>query len=162
MPSVGGGDVDPFRNTDFCGQITSWVRAGGVLFLNGERAAAATLARVFGKQSWQMMGDFYRRTVHELNRSSVFAPPELALPPRYNVKACMLSGVAPDERVYGAGSSSVTLSLVPMMAGESVNEGMCSLAAASFGEGVVVFFGDVNAETCTTDVIVALAKHLAG
>jgi hypothetical protein len=74
----------------------------------------------------------------------------------------MLQGVAPDERVYGATSSSVTHSLVPMMAGEKVDKDMCAVAATHYGQGAVVFFGDVNAEECTMDAVIAMAKHLVG
>ena len=67
-----------------------------------------------------MDGDFYRRTVHELNGHNTLLNGPLkaeGLPGRYNVKACMLSGVPAGEMLYSvAQSGSVTQSGVPWMA----------------------------------------------
>ena len=94
-------------------------QAGGTLLVHGERQAAALLQRWFGKSTWKMDGDFYRRTVHELDaRNTLLEGPLKAedLPGRYNVKACMLSGVPAGERLYSvAQSGSETQSGVPWM-----------------------------------------------
>jgi hypothetical protein len=83
LTNVGGGGADPFDNAEFCRVVANWVGAGGILFVNGEVGAAKALARVFGKKSWRMDGDYYRRTDHELNRKCGFVPATPALPPRY-------------------------------------------------------------------------------
>ena len=46
--------------------LVEWVASGGMLLMQGERAAAAVLADWFGKV-WRMDGDYYRRTEHCLH-----------------------------------------------------------------------------------------------
>ena len=72
----------------------------------------------------------------------------------------MLSSVPPSEVVYGAVPGSVTHSGVPSMAGVAVAPGMCAVALGGYGErgGRVGFWGDVNFEEETLQVLVELIK----
>lgn len=70
----------------------------------------------------------------------------------------MISNVPPSERILSAGPGSASHSLVPMMHGVPVEEGKCALASGTLGQGRVSFFGDVNAEEWTLDVVSGMAK----
>ncbi|KXZ44427.1 hypothetical protein GPECTOR_67g267 [Gonium pectorale] len=147
----------PWRNA-----LTGWVRGGGVLVMNGERAAAA-VARAFFGLAWTMEGDHYRRTDHKLNSSCpLLGRLARELPTGYNVKACMLGDVPPPERVYATAAGAASYSLVPSMSGAPVDEGRAAMAAARCGAGTVAFFGDVNWEPHTTAAVAALVLELVG
>lgn len=164
--SYGGGNADAnlFKYDEWRTKITTWVDAGGVLVINGEREVVKALHKAFGK-SWTMEGDYYRRTSHDLNDSCFMFSSSVGglaqqLPEKYNVKACMLTDVPLEERVYFAGPDSVTHSLVPMMAGLPVEPEQCAVAASRCGSGGLIFIGDVNAEAETMRIVAKLAKFL--
>ncbi|GLC54640.1 hypothetical protein PLESTB_000890500 [Pleodorina starrii] len=140
--------------------LSDWVRDGGVVVIHGERAAAAVAREFFGL-SWRMEGDYYRRTDHKLNRANpLLADLAARLPSDYNVKACMLNDVPPLERIYASAPGAVSHSLVPFMAGESVDAGRTAMAAARCGGGAVAFFGDVNWEAATNAAVAGLTRRL--
>ena len=78
------------------------------------------------------------------------------LPDELNAKACMLSNVAPEARVYALPAGATSQSHVPSMAGEPLRAGMCTVALSRFGAGAVGFFGDVNSEEETIHAVVQL------
>jgi hypothetical protein len=111
-----------------------------------------------------MDGDFYRRTTHQLNKghgSTKHPSSGLLLPREYNVKACMLSNVPLEERLYCTSSESQIHSLVFGSYGHMA-EGMCAVALGSYGRGHLLFFGDVNAEAATAKMLVTVGVLLVG
>eukprot|EP00803_Ostreobium_quekettii_P000487 evm.model.scf_3152.1 EVM.evm.TU.scf_3152.1 scf_3152:7070-8269(-) len=131
--------------------LIDWVNAGGLLaFAAGE--GRPRLLKVFQNwfgKSWTMEGDFYRRTDHDLNvgRPLGWMPNRRTaerLPRRCNVKACMLSRVPVEEKVYAPAPCARTHSLVPSMAGEAIDGDMCAVAVGRVGAGALAYLGDVN------------------
>jgi hypothetical protein len=131
--------------------VCDWVQAGGVLALHGERF----VTKLFGwfGLKWCFSGDYYRRVEHK-RRS-----PLEDLPLLYNVKACMVSGTKPEECLYSPVEGAVSISFVPGF-GREVDPGLCPLAMAKHGKGRVIFFGDVNWEKPTMDVVMRLLARV--
>mmetsp|Transcript_31109 Transcript_31109/g.69111 ORF Transcript_31109/g.69111 Transcript_31109/m.69111 type:complete len:325 (+) Transcript_31109:342-1316(+) len=154
----------PWKSGPWRQALTSWVEAGGVMLMQGERAAAHVMREWFAKP-WTMDGDYYRRTDHALNPACAVltgAGPAVLqrLPRQYNVKACMVNCVPREECIYGAATGAVAQSLVPGFGGMAVDRGMCAVAAGQYGRGTVVFWGDVNYEPDTLTIVVQLALRL--
>ncbi|GIL65190.1 hypothetical protein Vafri_18968 [Volvox africanus] len=151
--------TDPWGNGPWRDALTGWVRGGGVLVMHGERAAAAVTQQFFGL-SWTMDGAFYSRTDHKLNVANpLLGDLATSLPTDYNVKACMLSDVPPQERIYAAAPGALTHSMA-FMTGQPVDAGKTAIAAAQVGGGAVVFFGDVNWEEPTMATVAMLTRRL--
>jgi len=70
----------------------------------------------------------------------------------------MLSDVAEEEKLYKPVKGAVAYSLVPGFAGASIEEGMCPVAVSRFGSGTLIFFGDVNAESETINILISLGQ----
>lgn len=70
----------------------------------------------------------------------------------------MLKNVDPKDNLFGTSSESRSYSLVPMMAGQDIDEGLCAIAVGKCGEGSVSFFGDVNAEDDTCNIMSIIAR----
>ena len=151
------------RDASFRDGLRAWTQAGGVLCWHGGIEAVEQLQWLFPEvaQPWTMRGDFYRRCDTQLNRGCAGVPqPAMgALPAHINAKACMVSDVPPEHQLYSPPAGAVAHSLVnaPGFAGTAIQGGMCSIAAAPFGQGHVVFFGDVNAEEETCAALMRLA-----
>mmetsp|Transcript_3939 Transcript_3939/g.5448 ORF Transcript_3939/g.5448 Transcript_3939/m.5448 type:complete len:196 (-) Transcript_3939:190-777(-) len=129
----------------------------------GERRVMPVCRNWFGR-SWEMKGDFYRRTVHNLQPSCTYLTPDTlkTLPPTVNAKACMISNVPIEEKVYSPESGAVVHSFVrlPGFAGEQIDGGLNLVAMSPFGKGRFAFIGDVNAEQSSMAVIRVLGTFL--
>lgn len=124
--------------------------------MQGEREAAAWVARVWSLP-WAMDGDYYRRTEHALRSLTGDALFAAAPWPRsVNVKACMLSRVPRAQQLFSTEEGASSMSLVPGFGGAPCAG--TAVAVARFGEGLVAFVGDVNAEDSTAQVVAAIAK----
>ena len=141
--------------------ITGWVRTGGLLITIGERKMAARLSAWFDRPSWNMDGDFYRRTTFHRNNDHFSASAVVDIPSSINVKACMMAGVSADESLYSTDEAAVSHSLVPSMARVPLPAGESAVVLARYGEGVVCFIGDVNAQAETVSLIVKVIKAYA-
>lgn len=117
--------------------MQSWVRAGGALVIQGEGLVARLFQQWFGKP-WCSAS--YSREDNTLNNSSVVprAVREL-LPNPYNVKAVALTKVNQPDALYFRGHSGPDAQVV--------------VAVSSYGNGLVSFLGDVNAEPATISLI---------
>ena len=164
--SIGSGGADkPFFDQRVKSLLPPWVANGGRLFLHGEGKVALSLSSLFSKR-WSFAGDFYRRTTHKLNKSCLAVPSAAAaggaqhvsLKGEYCVKACMLSGVSEEERLYAPGEGAVAFSIVPGFGGMEIDPSMCPFAVANFERGKVCFFGDVNAEAETVSAILTICS----
>ena len=129
-------DEDFLTNTEWKETLVAWVEEGGLLMIHGERTIKDAFAW-FGKD-WK--ADGYRRMTHKYNTLNVTAAwyDEGDVCDAVNVKACMLSGVAPEEQLFAAGPDKT------------------AVAVANVGLGHVGFFGDVNAEPPTLEMITVL------
>ena len=166
---MGSGDSpyeDKFiNNQDFRQELDTWVKAGGAFIVQGERTATSggNWPSWFGKD-WR--DTEYRRTVHTCFAKSSNDPHwcqwyrngKGAVLDRISVKACMLDNVEPEDCLFGTTADSVSQSLVPFMAGDSIGEGLCAVAFARYGDGTVSFFGDVNAEADTVKIMAVVAR----
>jgi hypothetical protein len=160
IPTLAASDL--FREASI-----SWVKKGGKFLVQGERVAmCGNWPEWFGK-TWKD-GDYFR-TDH-----TCFALPSTngemvhwckwyheapgAIKQNINVKACMLKNVPADEILFGTGDGARAYSLVPHMAGGSVDAGMAAVALGKCGEGTISFFGDVNHEEETVRTIAIVAR----
>jgi hypothetical protein len=80
------------------------------------------------------------------------------VPSNINMKATMLSGVAPGDQLYSPKPGTRCISGVPGFGGHVVSTARTGIAASTLFEGLVVYIGDVNAEDKTVDVIVAIIE----
>ena len=137
--------------------LKSWVNKGGSLFVQGERFVTDILNQITEKQ-WKQTE--YRRVTHNGQIANSFFKNLNKPPPRYNVKACMLSGVDIADQLYSTGEGATTQSPVSFMAGVPMEAGLTAIAATHVGTqgGRVSFFGDVNAEQETIDTVVNLIE----
>eukprot|EP00752_Nemacystus_decipiens_P018234 g16362.t1 len=148
-------------NMNFRQKLCAWVERGGRLIIRSERAIG-NWPEWFGK-TWKH--DDYRRTTHECRakfRDDVhwckwYPEAKGAITTTINVKAVMMACVPAEEVLFGTTSSSVSHSLVPTMRGLKVAEGLAAVALGKFGEGLVSFFGDVNAEKTTCKIMAVIA-----
>ena len=60
--------------------------------------------------------------------------------------------------MFGTAGDAVVHSLVPHMAGRGIAPGLCAVAFWRVGKGCVGFFGDVNAEPATLQIVTTLAR----
>ncbi len=117
-----------------CRAMRTFVQHGGVLVLNGDRAAAASLSAWFGLR-WCMPGDDevgYQRLELRLadaadvgkvlRRKAGAGALAGLLPAHMSVKACLLQGVPRASQLYADG-------------GEKGAGGLCAVAAATYGKG---------------------------
>ena len=149
-------------NMNFRQKLCAWVKRGGRLIIRSERSVG-NWPEWFGK-TWEH--NDYRRTTHECrgkSRDDVhwckwYPEAEGAVTTSINVKAVMMTCVPTEEILFGTSSSSVSHSLVPFMAGEELEEGLVAVALGKFGEGLVSFFGDVNAEAPTCAIMAVIAR----
>eukprot|EP00752_Nemacystus_decipiens_P018235 g16363.t1 len=150
-------------NMNFRQKLCAWVERGGRLIIRSERAIG-NWPEWFGK-TWKH--DDYRRTTHECRakfRDDVHwckwhPEAEGAITTTINVKAVMMACVPTKEVLFGTTSSSpVSHSLVPTMRGLKVAEGLAAVALGKFGEGLVSFFGDVNAQETTCAIMAVIAN----
>jgi hypothetical protein len=139
-------------------KVISYVRSGGTAIFAGHFSGfirPADLNRLF-RSHWNLpweFGDYHRTTVY-LNQR-VQQGSKLALPAAYSQKAVFLKNVAPDAALYLPSTDSVTESHV--FPSEPVkNREQTPVAFTAVGEGWLGYVGDVNAETASDDVILAM------
>lgn len=154
-------------NQDFKKSIISWVQRGGRFIIQGEGIRKMNWPKWFGKDTWQQ-GDYYRTDhacysnseddIHWCKWYHKAKGAKTNGGPPYNVKAVMLKGVSPEETLFGTTENSRSYSLVPFMRDHEIGEGQCAIAHGQFGEGSISFFGDVNAEQETCDIIAVIAR----
>ena len=163
----GGCDIEKeFGNSEeFKELIVPWVQKGGRLIVQGENCQYyGNWPEWFGK-TWTS-SDYYRtdhichgKNNNDLHWCKWYHKARGALTTsRYNVKAVMLKDVDPEDNLFGTSSESRSYSLVPMMAGQDIDEGLCAIAVGKCGEGSVSFFGDVNAEDDTCNIMSIIAR----
>jgi len=156
----GGGDEDFFTSVSFRRHLLAWVSGGGTVLFHGERNVTQAFGW-FGKP-WRFTN--YLRTVHHCFATGPESPhccrgwyPEVvgAVVHDVSVKACLLSDVPPHEILFGSGTGAVSQSMV--FAPQELDPGMCAVAVGEYGAGYVGFFGDVNAEDSTQQIVATLA-----
>ena len=164
-----------FFEAELGGALQDFVRAGGaVAFPTSEGGVIVpTMARLF-ETAWARSG-YYRTTwgPAEENREHVRSTfGERLSVGSFSAKASSLRKVPPHERCFGVMDQSRTQSLVPSMAGRDVSKGnepdsitadgnameldydVC-VATHRFGAGAIAFFGDVNCEGRTGELVSA-------
>ena len=158
-----GSDGHFYKLFDFQKAVTSWCQAGGRFIVQGERVeSTGNWPQWFGKD-WK--NSSYYRTDHKCHANSNddqswctwYSSKKGAVPSRYNVKACMLTNVEPQDVLFGAQEGARSYSLVPGFGGEEIDESNTAVAFARYGEGTVSYFGDVNHEQETLEIMSVIA-----
>ena len=170
MLGWGSGDEDFgfSKSTEFREAVVEWCKVrGGRFLVQGERT------RLFGRwPQWfglEWVDGGYFRTDHQCHAvgtdalhwsKSWYPQAKGAVTSRYNVKACMLQDVQAQDALFASVDGATTYSLVPGFGGRTVQEGSTAVAWAKVGEGTVSFFGDVNYEEPTLDImsVIAMAR----
>jgi hypothetical protein len=139
-------------------KVISYVRSGGIAIFAGQFSSFIrpnNLDRHF-RSHWNLpweFGDYHRTTVHLNQRVRQLS--KLALPAAYSVKAVFLKNVAPDAALYLPSMDSVTESHV--FPSEPVEDReQTPVAFTAVGEGWLGYVGDVNTETESDAVILAM------
>jgi hypothetical protein len=126
--------------------IRQWVHAGGMLLLNGD---GPNINMVFEEElnlEWSTAD--YGRLTHKRRQVEVLPNEELFLqsvPRTYTVEACLLD-TPKEHQIFAADVEGITLS----------NNGLCAIASTPMGDGAIIFFGDVNAEVKTINILLSL------
>eukprot|EP00521_Asterionellopsis_glacialis_P016077 CAMPEP_0195293046 /NCGR_PEP_ID=MMETSP0707-20130614/11538_1 /TAXON_ID=33640 /ORGANISM="Asterionellopsis glacialis, Strain CCMP134" /LENGTH=241 /DNA_ID=CAMNT_0040353671 /DNA_START=193 /DNA_END=918 /DNA_ORIENTATION=+ len=153
----------PHMGRYFRKALKSWCAAGGRFIVQGERIAyTGRWPSWFGK-SW-IDGDYFR-TDHKCfavgsdatNWCEWYKNSQGAMLSTYNVKACMLKNVDPTEVLFGSVENARSYSLVEGFGGQEIGEGSTAVAFAQFESGTVSFFGDVNHEDKTIQIMAVIA-----
>ncbi|KAK1733119.1 hypothetical protein QTG54_016257 [Skeletonema marinoi] len=163
----GGCDIETeFGNSKiFRDKAVSWVNSGGRFIVQGERPQGyGNWPEWFGK-SWES-SDYFRtdyacngKSDNDIHWCKWYHKAKGAVTTtRYNAKTVMLSGVAPEDNLFSTSDDSRSYSLVPMMSGRDIEGGQSAVAVGKYGEGSVSYFGDVNAEDETCDVMAIIAR----
>lgn len=142
-----------FANSQiFRDSIVSWVNKGGRFIVQGERPEQyGNWPAWFGK-SWKS-SDYIRsdyicngKSDDDIHWCQWYHKAKGAIVTgRYNVKAVLVSGVAPEENLFR-----------DIDTDESEDESAVTLG--KHGEGLVSFIGDVNAEDETCDIMAIIAR----
>jgi hypothetical protein len=139
-------------------KVISYVRSGGIAIFAGHFSGfirPTDLDRHF-RSPWNLpwqFGDYHRTTVYLNQRVQQVS--KLALPAEYSQKAVFLKNVAPDAALYLPSMDSVTESHV--FPSEPVkNREQTPVAFTAVEEGWLGYVGDVNAETESDAVILAM------
>ena len=151
-----GGRDKAFFDPEMKAFLSVWVKRGGTLIMQGENSITKVFQEWFDLP-WNFHGDYYRRTSYVYNTLFDTIPhvgneiETFVGTKAYSVKACMISDVADNHRLYQPREGATVQSVIPLpgFAGEMVESGMCPLAVAQCGRGRVAFIGDVNAEPTT-------------
>ncbi len=163
------GSIDKFERA-FGKLLQNFARAGGlVAFPSSEGLISSTLRKYFGVE-WEHTS-YYRTTwgpCLEDNKSNIYRNFGCGTLSRnvikeYSAKAVTLR-VPKHERCFGVTKNSKTQSLVPFMNGldKSKKDGDDDfdvvVAVHDFGDGVIAYFGDVNAEDQTIALVAAFVE----
>ena len=159
---------------DFGSLLQAFAAAGGVVaFPSSEGLIVSTLKKLFDVK-WKM-ASYYRTTwgpclaVNEKNVLDSFGNGKYAqkIITGYSAKAVTMKSVPLNERCFGPTDSSRTQSLVPFMGGQDVSAKQddedCEAIVAmhEYGKGVIAYFGDVNAEHQTIELVAAFVESRA-
>lgn len=161
MIGWGSGDDDLARefanSAAFRDSVLGFVKKGGRFLVQGERIehCCGSFPEWFGLP-WKSSS--YFRTEYGRNDNCWLSPYATNLPSKLNVKACTIVGVESNDQVFQTTSESVRLTLIPSMSGGESLAHLedCAFAAAKVEEGIVAYFGDVNAESPTIRAVLAI------
>lgn len=120
-----GGLTDSFFHAEVHWTVKTWVSKGGKFIIHGEGGGRGdrpdekrvmNVCKSWFDRDWTMTGDFYRRTDHNINFSCTELPPSVfaSLPSEINVKACMLSNVPTNEKLFAKAIGAQVYSLVAL------------------------------------------------
>lgn len=136
--SSGSSDLKRIYNEQMKIALTTFVKTGGVLIVQGEGCICKVLQDWF-ELPWKQSG--YYRSITQLSVVKCTAvPSEMKrnlLPQSNSIKAVYMTSVQPENNLYFSED----------------DEDESAVAVAQFGEGRVAFVGDVNAEATTLEII---------
>lgn len=156
---------------DFGSLLQAFAAAGGVVaFPSSEGLIVSTLKKLFDVE-WKL-GNYYRTTwgpclnVNERNIHFSFGNGNYArrIIMEYSAKAVTMKSVPYHERCFGVTDHSKTQSLVPFKDGQDVSAKPedpnyeTVVAMHEYGKGVIAYFGDVNAEDQTIELVAAFVE----
>lgn len=163
----GSGDIDNewHETKEFTEAAKEWCNAGGNFMVQGERMRQCGNWPKWFDKKWKD-SDYYRADHKCLAlgpdathwRRQWYQGAHGAVHSRYNVKACMIQDVDGDEILFGTTEDAVSYSLVPGFGGVKIGAGKVAIAHGRYGEGTVSFFGDVNFEDETLQIMAVIAR----
>jgi len=163
------------ENKDFQDAIQQWVRNEGNFLVQGERVRMCddwptswfdkpwkdgdflrTDHKCFaaGPDATHWASDWFQERYVNVGNDEESKKNRL----NYNVHACMLKDVPPHETLYGSMDDDASHFVVPEMAGVPIGSGSVAVAYGKYGQGTVSFFGDVNYEEQTLELMAVIAK----
>mmetsp|Transcript_3472 Transcript_3472/g.9932 ORF Transcript_3472/g.9932 Transcript_3472/m.9932 type:complete len:379 (+) Transcript_3472:1667-2803(+) len=154
-------------STQLAAAMKAFVRQrGNLLLVHGERINTTCHSWPENWFALPWMSSSYFRTDFPRNEqhwSKGWYHGNKHAPRKYNVKACMLSGVADGDSLYRTDNDSRTYSLVPHMAGQGTEPNETAFALARVGDagGMVGYYGDVNAEDSTMSAVGIIIERAA-
>jgi len=171
----GVSDQKFYESSHFKAAVISWCANGGRFIVQGERTRMMGNWPMWFDKQWKD-SDYYR-TDHKCFAVSAAENDDMAdvtaahhhwckwykdsdgaVVTTYNVKACMLENVDPTEVLFGTTDDSQSYSLVPHMSGHKIEKGKTAVAFGKYGSGTVSFFGDVNHEHATIQIMTVIAR----
>lgn len=150
--------------------LKNFAHAGGLVAVPSSEGLISSTLRKYFDVEWEH-NSYYRTTwgpCLEDNESNIYRNFGSGFLSRrvikeYSAKAVTLR-VPKHERCFGVTTSSRTQSLVPFMSGKDKSKQPGDenydvvVAVHDFGKGVVAYFGDVNAEEQTIDLVAAFVQ----
>jgi hypothetical protein len=144
--------------------LVAWVQRGGRLLVQGQLVGPFAAWPSWFDRPWYH--DSYYRVEHDCSAAKPDGPhwcdwyksaPGAVLD-RYNVKAMMLGNVDPSEALFASTDETITDDLDPFMAGRPVEQGKAAVAFAKHGAGTISFFGDLEHEDSTQEIMAVIAR----
>lgn len=142
--------------------ILNYVRQGGTAVVMGHFSSFAKPLKIgpfFQKAGLPWESGDYHRTDTALNPSVVPGGMAKRLPREYSQKALAVKNVAPGDVWYTARPDSVVQSAV-FSPDNAYRPGQAAVAMAKVGEGKLGYLGDVNAESESQTVVLAMCGLL--
>jgi hypothetical protein len=144
--------------------LVAWVHRGGRFLVLGELSRPIRAWPSWFDRPWNH-GSYYR-TDHDCFAAEPDGPhwcdwyksaPGAVLD-RYNVKAVMLGNVDPSEALFASTNELIIDDLDADMADQSVEEAKAAVVFAKYDAGTISFFGDVNFEDSTLEIMAVIAR----
>jgi hypothetical protein len=156
--------VEFAKQQAFRESLVAWVQRGGRFLVLGELSRPIAAWPSWFDRPWKHGS--YERTDHECFAAKPDGPhwcdwyksaPGAGID-RYNVKAVMLGNVDPSEALFASTDEPIIDDLDADMADQSVEEAKAAVVFAKHGAGTISFFGDVNFEDSTLDIMAVIAR----
>jgi len=140
----------------FCQDLVRFYEQGGTVILHASNTCIFDKTNKYFGTQWD--GFAYFRAVHSQTAAGKEIFPEARKLEQFSVKSNMMHDIPEKEKLWCTAANR-TQSMVPMMAGNDAHPGSTSVAMhEGEGGGRVFFFGDVNWEPATLELMQLACK----